>query len=103
MVDGMDSWQTQSYNVQILANSADSGIYKVVNEDIGNGKQAEKELTVSLVAGQEYAWVDYRITNTGSEAWTYVQDPSHVHQGAHIGTVRPRKKQTLRHTSTVLA
>jgi hypothetical protein len=89
MVDQIAYWATQSFDVQVITNTADIGIYRVIIEDTGHGKQAEKVLTVSLATGQEYVWVDYQITNTGSEAWTYNEYPSHIHNGAHLGTVLP--------------
>jgi hypothetical protein len=91
MVDQVAYWQTVSFTVQILTNTAQMGAYKVTDVEQANGKEVTKEYTLTLEAGREYAEIEYRFTNTGLSAWLYNEYPSHIHDGAHLTVMFPRE------------
>ncbi|MEW6686882.1 MAG: PKD domain-containing protein, partial [Candidatus Edwardsbacteria bacterium] len=95
MVDQTAYWQTKTFSVQIIENTSQKGVYKVTCVDTANGKEVTKEFTVTLEASKEYAWVDYRYTNTSSSSWTYDETPSHIHDGAMLATVQSAELQDI--------
>jgi len=95
MVDQAEYWQTQSFDVQIITNKSKKGVYKVTTTDTANGKQITREYTVTLKRNAEYAWIDYRFTNSGTRAWTYDENPGHIHDGAVMTSVRSVEKYDI--------
>ncbi len=95
MADQARYWRTQDFTVELVEANQDRAVIRILSVDTANGKEISRENTVTLDAEREYAWIDYVFTNTGSSSFLYDQVRSHIHNGAHLGGIKPVEKYDI--------